>query len=91
MKRTKFRNLGTSALQLVYVAKGSLIGTYISCPKLWDFAAGAIIVENAGGMFTDWQGQKVFPVDVNSYERKPFEILAANKNAYPQLLEIMKS
>lgn len=91
MRLTRFRNLGTTALQLAYVATGSLIGTVANRPKLWDIAAGALIAETAGAIVTDWQGNKLFGIDLDSYEGGQFEVLAANKNAHGQILELMRS
>ncbi len=91
MQRTKFRNLGTTALQFAYVAKGSLIATITSCPKLWDIAAGAVIVETAGAVVSDWQGGKIFPVDLDSYEGQELQVIAANKKVHAELLGLLKS
>jgi len=91
MQRTRFRNLGTTALQLAYVAKGGLIATIASDPRLWDIAAGTVIAEAAGAMVTDWQGGKIFPLDLESYEAQQFQLLAANKKVHPQIIELLKS
>jgi myo-inositol-1(or 4)-monophosphatase len=90
MQRSKFRNLGTTALQFAYVAKGSLIATIAHRPKLWDIAAGALIAEAAGAIVTDWQGGNVFPVDLDGYEGAQLRVLAANKKVHAQLLKLMK-
>ena len=91
MQRTRFRNLGTTALQLAYVAKGGLIATIASDPRIWDIAAGAVIAEAAGAIVTDWQGGKIFPVDLHSYEGQMFQVVAANKKVHPEILELLKS
>ena len=91
MLKTRFRNLGTTALQLVYVAKGGLIATIANNPRLWDIAAGALIVETAGAVLTDWQGGKIFPADLDNYQGQDYKIIAANKKVHPQILELMKS
>ena len=91
MQRTKFRNLGTISLQFAYVAKGSLIATIASCPKLWDVAAGAVIAESAGAIVSDWQGGKIFPVDLDSYDGREFQVITANKKVHAQILELLKS
>ena len=91
MQRTRFRNLGTTALQLAYVANGALIATLAVTPKLWDIAAGAVITESAGAVTTDWHGNKIFPVDLNSYEGQKFKTLTANQKAHPEFLELLKS
>lgn len=91
MRRTRFRNLGSIALQLAYVAKGGLIATIGSCPKLWDIAAGAVIIEAAGAIMSDWKGGKIFPVDLDSYEGQELPVIAANKKTHPELLKLLKS
>jgi len=91
MLRTRFRNLGSTALQLAYVAKGSLIATIASNPKLWDIAAGSVIVETAGAVVSDWQGGKIFPVDLDSYEGQELRVIAANKKVHAEILGLLKS
>ncbi len=91
MLRTRFRNLGSTALQLAYVAKGSLISTIHSCPKLWDIAAGTLIAETAGAVVSDWQGGKIFGVDLDSYEGQELQVIAANKKVHSELLKLLKS
>ncbi|MCK4784844.1 MAG: hypothetical protein KAV87_13915, partial [Desulfobacteraceae bacterium] len=68
-----------------------LIATIASDPKLWDIAAGTIIAEAAGAIVTDWQGKKIFPLDLESYESQQFQLLAANKKVHAKLLEMLKS
>ena len=91
MNRTRYRNLGTTALQLAYVAKGSLVATIVSRAKVWDFAAGALIAQRAGALFTDWKGQNVFPVDLQTYDAQEFQLLASNPKIQPELLALMQS
>jgi myo-inositol-1(or 4)-monophosphatase len=91
MRRTRFRNLGTTALQLAYVAKGSLVATIINRPKLWDIAAGAVIAEAAGAVVSDWEGRKIFPVDLDSYKGEEMRVTAANKKVHAKILEFIKS
>jgi myo-inositol-1(or 4)-monophosphatase len=91
IKRTRFRNLGTTALQLAYVAKGSLVGTIANTPKLWDIAAGAFIAEAAGAKVTDWRGGKIFPFDLDGYEGHTFQVVVANPKVHPQIIEMIKT
>ena len=91
MQQTRFRTLGTTALQLAYVAKGSFIATIVSRPKLWDIAAGAVIAEAAGAVVSDLQGGKIFPVELSSYEGQEFQIITANRKNHAKLLGLMKS
>ncbi len=91
IRRTRFRNLGTTALQLAYVANGGLIATIASDTKLWDIAAGTLIAEAAGAVITDWQGKKIFPLDLEKYETQQFPIIAANEKVHSKILELLKS
>jgi myo-inositol-1(or 4)-monophosphatase len=90
MQKTRFRNLGTTALQLAYVAKGSLVATIVNRPKLWDIAAGAVIAEAAGAVVSDWNGGEIFPVDLDSYQGQELRVIAANKKVHKELLKIIK-
>jgi len=90
IRRTRFRNLGTTALQIAYVAKGSLIATIVNTPKLWDIAAGTVIAEAAGAVVSDWQGEKIFPLNVDGYEGEEFQTIVANKKVHAQIVELLK-
>ena len=90
IRRTRFRNLGTTALQLAYVAKGSMVATIANTPKLWDFAAGLVIAEAAGAVVTDWQGQRILPIDLESYQGQEFQIITAGERVHPQIVEMLK-
>ena len=91
MMQTRFRNLGSTALQLAYVAKGGLIATIHSCPKLWDIAAGALIAQTSGAVVSDWHGNKIFPFDLENYEGQQLQVIAANKKVHTELLGRIKS
>lgn len=91
MSLSRYRNFGTTALQLAYVALGGLVGTIAGTPKLWDIAAGAVIAETAGALVTNWQGQPLFPMDLDSYEGQAFKILVANKTAHAKLVELINA
>ena len=54
----KFSNLnmrytGCAALDLAYVASGRYDGYFQNKINLWDIAAGALMVEKAGGIVND--------------------------------------
>lgn len=50
------RRVGSSALDLCYVAKGVFDLYYETKLKPWDFAAGAMILREAGGLVTNLEG-----------------------------------
>lgn len=91
MEQTRFRNLGSTALHLAYVAKAGLIGAIMSQPKLWDVAAGALIAEAAGAVISDWDGKKIFPIDLKNYNGGQFQLIAAGRQIHTELLQIIKS
>ncbi len=91
MQKTRFRNLGSTALQLAYVAKGSLVATIVTYPKLWDIAAGAFIAESAGAIVTNWKGAEIFPLDLDKYNGEKYQTLAANKKTHAELIKLINS
>ncbi len=54
------RRAGSAALDLAYVAAGRLDGFWEEDLKAWDIAAGALIVQEAGGVVSDFKGQPNF-------------------------------
>ncbi len=51
------RRLGVASLDLAWVAAGVLDGYWEANLQPWDWAAGALLVEEAGGMVTDYEGR----------------------------------
>ena len=47
---------GSAALDLAYVATGRLDGMWMQGLSLWDMAAGALMVLEAGGLVGDFEG-----------------------------------
>ncbi len=90
MEKARLRTLGSSCLQMAYLAKGSLIGVVFVRPKIWDIAAGVRICESAGAKVTDWKGNKIFPLDLDKYEGAEFQTLGANKKVYNEMLNLLK-
>lgn len=50
------RVTGSAALDLAYVACGRLDAGWVSGIKLWDVAAGMLLIQEAGGLISDHQG-----------------------------------
>jgi len=90
-KLLRCRSLGTTALHLAYVAKGSFVGAIMNNPKLWDIAGGACLAQSAGAIVTDWQGKSLWPVDMNAYTGQPFNVLAANKRVHRKLVDMINA
>ncbi len=74
------RRYGSAALDLAYVACGRLDGFWEMNLKPYDIAAGALIVAEAGGMVTDFNGVEEFP------ERGT---LATNGRIHERMLELV--
>jgi len=53
------RRLGSTAVDLCYVASGRLDGYYERGIWAWDIAAGSLILEEAGGKVTDYRGDEL--------------------------------
>jgi myo-inositol-1(or 4)-monophosphatase len=52
------RRAGSAALDLAHVACGIYDGFFELGLKPWDIAAGALLVTEAGGVLTDWEGHQ---------------------------------
>ena len=50
------RSFGSTAAELSFVAAGMGDGWICSGDELWDFTAGMVLVEEAGGRVSDWRG-----------------------------------
>ncbi len=55
------RRTGSAAMDLCYLAAGRFAGYWEQDLKPWDTAAGALIVEEAGGRVTDFEGNPFTP------------------------------
>ena len=55
------RRCGSAAMDLCYVACGRFDGFWEMALNLYDVAAGAFIVQQAGGIVTDFHGSNTFP------------------------------
>ena len=61
------RNLGSTALHLAMVAIGELDAMLADNARLWDLAAGWVLVGAAGGAVTTPAGAPHFPLDIGLY------------------------
>ena len=75
------RRLGSAATDLVYVACGRFEAFYEYSLNPWDVAAGAFIVQQAGGLVCDFNGE-------NNYIFGK-EIIASNRFVYKDFLSIV--
>jgi myo-inositol-1(or 4)-monophosphatase len=80
------RNLGSTALHMALVAAGAFVGAVAYECKLWDVAAGSLLVQEAGGVCTDWVGQPVVPFGAHAYEGRDVPFVAAGLEAHQAFL-----
>jgi myo-inositol-1(or 4)-monophosphatase len=60
------RYTGCAALDLAYVASGRLDGFFHNSINLWDVAAGALIVKEAGGIVNDLNKFNINNIDIKA-------------------------
>ncbi len=77
------RMLGSAAIMLAWVANGRLTAYWEYDLSSWDIAAGALLITEAGGNFTDLSN-----VDYNLTTRK---ICGSNGLVHDELIEILNS
>jgi len=75
------RRCGSAALDLSYVACGRFDGFWELKLKPWDVAAGALMVSEAGGRVSDFEGRE-FTLDAPG-------IVATNGRIHPAILEVL--
>lgn len=76
------RRFGSAALDLCYVACGRAAGFWEFELSPWDFAAGKLIVEEAGGKVTGLKGKKV---DI----KKRTYVIASNGKIHKKMLSVL--
>ena len=76
------RRLGSAATDLAYVACGRFEAFYEYSLSSWDVAAGAFIVQQAGGKISDFKGE-------NNYIFGK-EIIASNNKVFNEFLDTIK-
>ncbi len=75
------RRAGAAALDLAYVAAGRLDGYWEAKLKPWDVAAGQLLVREAGGMVTSFDG--------GEYSVYDHRILASNGLIHGEMVEML--
>ncbi|MBU0640011.1 MAG: hypothetical protein KKB50_14175 [Planctomycetes bacterium] len=80
------RNFGSAALHLALVAAGQLDAALATNCKLWDLAAGWVLVTGAGGRMSSPDGAPLFPLDVARYAGEDLPSLAAKAELHAGLI-----
>ena len=82
-KTAGLRRPGAAALDLAYVACGRTDGFFEMGLSPWDMAAGALLVQEAGGLVSDFGGEGEY--------LKTGNLVAGSPKIFGQLLPIIKS
>ena len=82
MHATGIRRGGSACLDLAYTAEGIFGGFFECALSPWDMAAGALLVKEAGGEVTDFNGG-------NQY-LKTGNIIAGSKGVHQEILKIIQ-
>lgn len=77
------RRLGSAALDLAFVAAGRLDGFWELGLKPWDVAAGQVLVEEAGGLITRFDG--------TAHDLAGGQLVAANPALHPAMLQVLQT
>lgn len=77
------RHFGSSSLELAFVASGRVDGMIITPPvRIWDVAAGMLMVQEAGGTVSDFKGAD---------KRIAFNgLVVSNQKLHKQILKVIK-
>lgn len=82
-KFSGIRRAGSAALDLAYTAKGTFSGFFELGLSMWDIAAGSLLVKEAKGIVTDFDGSNNYLASGN--------IIAGEERIVKALLNIIKS
>jgi len=75
------RLLGTAAVELAWVAAGRAEGMLVPAARIWDVAAGILLVREAGGKVTDFKGKE--------WNMTSKSMLATNRVIHGKILKII--
>ncbi len=76
------RRMGAASLDLAYVAAGRFDGFWETALLPWDMAAGILLIREAGGFATDWDG--------GTSILETGAIIAGNEHIHKALTEVVK-
>jgi myo-inositol-1(or 4)-monophosphatase len=89
-KARRARCLGSTALDLAYLASGAIsVFATATASRTFDFAAGMLLVREAGGVMTSLSGDSLAPVVVGLGRTVPL-LASANATLHASVLELLK-
>lgn len=81
MNADRARDYGFCAAEMCFLAEGSADGIVKLSQHVWDIAAGILIMEEAGAIITDFEGNKIRLDKIDGYD-----VVAANKGLHKQII-----
>lgn len=81
------RSFGSCCLSFCWIASSRIDAAYEYGIHIWDIAAGCVILEESGGIFTDYQGRRH---DRKSLSQPKISLVAANPIVNQLLVDILK-
>jgi len=81
-KTAGLRRPGCASLDLAYVAAGRYDGFWEAGLKPWDLAAGVLLIQEAGGLVTDFDGGENYMATGN--------VVGGNPKVFSQLLQVIQ-
>jgi myo-inositol-1(or 4)-monophosphatase len=84
------RCFGSTALDMAFLAQGTISTFVVPSPsRSFDFAAGSLLIKEAGGVVTDTDGNEISDVKVSVQKSTPL-LASANEEMHRKALEILK-
>ena len=80
---TDVRKLGSAGLETAWVAAGRRDAYYTTRIEPWDVAAGVLLVQEAGGRVSDFQG--------NPWQPQTSDLLFSNEKLHDNILHVISS
>jgi myo-inositol-1(or 4)-monophosphatase len=81
-KTAGLRRPGAASLDLAYVAAGRYDGFWEAGLKRWDMAAGVLLIQESGGLVTDFDGGENYMATGN--------VIGGNPKIFSQLLQVIQ-
>lgn len=85
-----YRNVGSSAMHLCWAACGAIAVAFAKRCKIWDVAAGALLVTEAGGRISGVRGQTITPFDLSRPAEEDIPFVAGAPEAHAQIVELLR-
>lgn len=85
---TPITNYLSTVYELTSLASGRMDGFIEESPYIWDIGAGVLMVEEAGGKVTDWEGK---PIIWDLGGKKHYNIIVSNGILHKEILIKFKS